>query len=59
MLTPDVGVVISCQPSADETAAMEYQEDMVMEHKSVEADEYVDHRTEQAPQVHCTSPQAC
>ena len=39
MLTPDVVVVISCQASADETAAMEYQEDMVTEHKSVEAEE--------------------
>ena len=39
MLTPDVVVVISCQASADETAAMEYQEDMVADYKSVEAEE--------------------
>ena len=39
MLTPAVGVIISCQASADETVAMEYQEDMVTEHKSVEAEE--------------------
>ena len=39
MLTPDVGIVISCQASPDETAAMEYQEDKVAEYKSVEAEE--------------------
>ena len=49
-----MGVVISCQASAHETAAMEYQEEMDMEHASVEAEDYVRHRTEEAHHVHCS-----
>ena len=46
---------ISCQASPDETAAMEYQEEMDMEQASVEAEKYVDHTT---VEEHYTSLQA-